>query len=214
MYIVYIMDLCDDFYNERITCNYLTNKGMLIRYMSSLIVFYILLIHCKNSFIKKYVYLILPIVLTVLDTLDGRFIKLFINKSNNIKHLRCTGLFNYQNSDKICDSFSYLLAYIFLTICFKVDNILLFLILYRIIGVILFSLTKNSVWLILFFDFIKEYFIYLFIFSNNYMYIPLFILCKIIFEYYWHTVKNDNDYSLEPTNSKESETDNYCNVIN
>ena len=208
------MDLCDDFYNERIICKDLTDKGELTRYMTTILVFYILFMYCKNGFIKKYIYLILPVVLMLLDSVDGRFIKLFINKSNNVKHLRCTGLFKYQDSDKICDSFSYLLAYIFLTICFKVDNILLFLILYRIIGVILFSLTKNSVWLILFFDFIKEYFIYVFIFSNNYMYIPLFVLCKIIFEYYWHTIKNNSEYSLEPTKYKESEAHNYCNVMN
>ena len=104
------MDLCDDFYNERIICKDLTDKGELTRYMTTILVFYILFIYCKNSFVKKYIYLILPIVLTVLDSVDGRFIKLFINKSNNVKHLRCTGLFNYQDSDKICDSFSYLLA--------------------------------------------------------------------------------------------------------
>ena len=208
------MDLCDDFYNERIICKDLTEKGELTRYMTTLLVFYILFIYCKHGFIKKYIYLILPVVLMLLDSVDGRFIKLFINKSNNVKHLRCTGLFKYQDSDKICDSFSYLLAYIFLTKCFKVDNILLFLILYRIIGVILFSITKNSVWLVLFFDFIKEYFIYLFIFSNNYMYIPLFVLGKIVFEYYWHTIKNNYEYSLEPTNYTESEVHNYCNVMN
>jgi len=208
------MDLCDDFYNERIICKDLTDKGELTRYMITILVFYILIIYCKNSFIKKYIYLILPIILMALDIVDGRFIKLFINKSNNVKHLRCTGLFNYQDSDKICDSFSYLLAYIFLTIYFKIDNILLFLILYRIIGVILFSITKNSVWLILFFDFIKEYFIYLFIFSNNYMYIPLFVLGKIVFEYYWHAIKNNDEYLLEPNINTELNMSNYCNVIN
>jgi len=208
------MDLCDDFYNERIICKDLTDKGELTRYMTTLLVFYILIICCKNKYIKKYIYLILPLVLMVLDSVDARFITLFINKSNNTTHLSCTGLFNYQKSDKICDSFSYLLAYIFLAICFKVDNILLFLILYRIIGVILFSLTKNSVWLILFFDFIKEYFIYLFIFSNNYMYIPLFVLGKIVFEYYWHTIKNSTKYVLEPNNNIELNSHGYCNVIN
>jgi hypothetical protein len=208
------MDLCDDFYNERIICNGLIDNGMIVRYMISILVFYILIICCKNKYIKNYIYLILPIILTLLDKIDNKFILSFINNGNNTTHLSCAGLFNYQKSDKICDSFSYLLAYIFLAICFKVDNILLFLIIYRIIGVILFTVTKNSRWLILFFDFIKEYFIYLFIFHNNYMYIPLFILCKIIFEYYWHTTKNSNKYVSEPNNNIESNSDGYCNVIN
>jgi hypothetical protein len=207
------MDLCDDFYKERIICNGLIDKGMISRYMISIFVFYILFIYCKNKCIKNYIYLILPIILTLLDRTDDIFIKLFINKSNNVKHIGCTKLFNYQKSDKICDSFSYLLAYIFLIVCFKQDNILLFLIIYRIVGIILFSVTKNSLWLILFFDFIKEYFIYLFIFNNNFIYIPLFILGKIIFEYYWHTILNSNKYVLEPDSSIELNSGGYCNVV-
>ena len=115
------------------------------------------------------------------------------------KEKQCTKRFYYQVSDKIYDSISYLMVYVFLRQFFRLDAksdmILLLFILYRIIGVVLFYKTKNSTWLILFFDFIKEFFLYLAIFGNNYSYIGLFIGCKIMFEYYYHTIHNPNNYT-------------------
>ena len=168
-------------------CNKLVNYGMIIRYTSTIILFYILSINIHNNIISKYIYLILPIILTILDNIDNIFTFYYkYNKNYN----GCTKLFYYQYMDKIFDSMSYLSLYLF----FKLDYILLLFILYRIIGVLLFYITKNSKWLILFFDFAKEYLLYIFIFGNNYVYLPLFILSKIFFEYYHHTINNYNNY--------------------
>jgi hypothetical protein len=63
------------------------------------------------------------------------------------------------------------------------------------IGVILFSVYKNGKFLILFFDFVKEYLIYLYLFSNNNKYLPLFIICKICYEYILHNVIKSSDHN-------------------
>lgn len=162
-------------------CKKLIDNGMTLRYIVTVITFYFLSLNVFT--LKNYIYLILPIVLTLLDEVDNIFTT-FYNANN------CTKLFYYQSNDKICDVISYLLLYAF----FKLDFILLFFILYRVIGVILFYYTKNSSWLILFFDFAKEYLLYLFIFGNNFICLPFFILCKICFEYYYHEIHNKNNY--------------------
>lgn len=168
-------------------CNKLVNNGMILRYISTIITFYFLFIHMNNIFIFNNLYIILFIALILLDEVDNIFTKFY--KYNGIYN-GCTHLFHYQITDKICDSISYLLLYLF----FVLDNVLLFFILYRIIGVILFYFSKNSQWLILFFDFAKEYLLYLFFFGEKYLYIPIFVLLKIIFEYYYHTMHNINNY--------------------
>lgn len=166
-------------------CEKMIKKGMTIRYIATVVTFYLLSLNTK---ILKYKYLILPIVLTFLDEVDNIFTIFY---KYNGKYNSCTKLFYYQYTDKIYDSISYLLLYAF----FKLDFILLMFIFYRIIGVILFYYTKNSRWLILFFDFAKEYLIYLFVFGNNFIYLPFFVSCKICFEYYYHTMHNKNKYS-------------------
>ena len=164
-----------------IICNNLIKNGIIIRYIITFISFYMLIININNKVLNKYIYLILPILLTVLDSLDNIFTIFY-------KYNDCTRLFYYQVYDKIYDSLSYLLLYLFLHLFFSADYILLLLIFYRIIGVILFSITKNKKWLIIFFDFVKEYLLYLFIFGKNYTYIYLFIFLKIFFEYYFHII--------------------------
>jgi hypothetical protein len=166
-------------------CNKLVTDGINIRYITTFLSFYVVALNI--TFLNKYLYLLLPILLTVLDAIDSIFI-LHYNYKN--KYNRCKFGYNYQISDKICDSISYLLLFLF----FKLDIILLLFVVYRIIGVVLFYFTKNSSWLILFFDFAKEYLLYLFIFGNNYIYLPIFILLKIGFEYYHHTITNPNNY--------------------
>ena len=153
---------------------------MTIRYICTFVSLYLL----QKYVNKKYIKLILPILLIILDGLD--------NKSVYCKQIykKCTKKFYYQYMDKICDSISYLLLFVF----FKFDNILLFFILYRIIGIILFYKSKNSKWFIIFFDFAKEYILYSYIFNNNCNYIILFIILKILFEYYHHTINNPNNY--------------------
>ena len=139
-------------------CNKLIKISMIIRYIVTLILFYTIAININNKIINKYIYIILPILIIILDYVDNIF--KIINNHNGVYN-GCTKLFYYQYNDKICDSVTYLLLFLF----FKLDNILLFFILYRIIGVILFIFTKNSKFLILFFDFAKEYLLYLFVFK-------------------------------------------------
>jgi len=163
-------------------------NGIIFRYIITLVLFYILSIYNNNNIIHNYFYLIAPVMLTVLDSADSIFN--FSCKRNQCTKNQCSKTFYYQYLDKICDSVSYLLLFLF----FRLDNVVLYFILYRIVGVLLFSLTKNSVWLILFFDFVKEFLLYIFIFKNNYTYLPIFVLGKIAFEYYFHNVINKSQY--------------------
>ena len=169
-------------------CNHDIRNGMILRYILTIVSFFILLGNYKHKIIHTYLYLILPILLTILDGTDNIFI---LSHKKEEKNNECsTKTFYYQHLDKICDCVSYLLLFFF----FKLDNLLLYFVLYRIVGVLLFYLTKNSIWLILFFDFIKEFFLYTFVFGDNYTYLTLFVPCKIAFEYYWHNVVNKSHY--------------------
>jgi hypothetical protein len=165
-------------------CNKLIDNNMYLRYVVTILSLYLISININNKIIKKYIYLILFLLLILLDYVDNIF-KCFYKNTDN-----CTKTFHYQLQDKICDSVSYL----FLCLFFKFDGLLLFFILYRLIGILLFYFTKNSKWFILYFDFAKEYLLYLFIFGKNYTFLPLFILCKIYFEYYYHTIHNPSSY--------------------
>lgn len=63
-------------------------------------------------------------------------------------------------------------------------------------GVILFYITKKSYYLIIFFDFAKEYLLYLyFIKKKTKQKIFLFITIKIIYEYIFHTLWNKKNYN-------------------
>jgi len=138
-----------------------------------------------HEVVKNYIYLILFLLLTLLDTIDSRVFKFLYENTKT-----CTKTFHYQLHDKICDSISYLA----LCLLFKFDGLLFFFVLYRMIGVLLFYFTKNSHWLVFYFDFVKEYLLYLFIFGTNYILLPFFILLKICFEYYFHTIHNPSLY--------------------
>lgn len=164
-------------------CNTKIINGIIIRYITTFIAFYFLSTNIGNILNKgKYIYLILPILLTLLDNVDNLFTIFY---KNNI----CTKTYYYQYNDKICDSISYLSLFLF----FNIDKTTLIFILYRLIGVILFYVTMNKKWLIIFFDFVKEYLIYLFFFGNNYLYLlPILMLSKICFEYYYHMIHNGN----------------------
>lgn len=164
-------------------CEQYIFNGIIFRYIITIISFYILYLNHNNNIINKYFYLILPILLIILDAIDHIFI--FSYKNNN-----CSKTFYYQYLDKICDYISYILLFYF----FKLDNILLYFVLYRMIGCILFYITKKNIWLIILFDFIKEYLVYIFLFKNNYIYLPFFIVCKIAFEYYLHNIINKPHY--------------------
>ncbi len=175
-------------------CIKFINYGLILRYITT-VLFLLCLYLFFNKFIKIYIFLILPIALTLLDKSDELGIQYFNIDKNTYIH--CAKLFYYQHLDKICDSISYILTFVFLCMVFKPDMILLFFIIYRIIGVILFCLTRDSSWLVPFFDFIKEYFLYIFIFNKNYSYMPIFIFLKICFEYAFHTLYLNSNYKLD-----------------
>ena len=176
-------------------CKKIIDSGIKGRYVLTILIL-IYLVLSKNIFMKTYIYLIIPLVLSILDIIDNCLYARGYIKQTNINY-NCSKHFYYQTNDKICDVVSYILTFILLCLYFKPDFILLFFIVYRIIGVILFYITKDSSWLILFFDFIKEYIFYLFIFNRNYSYILVFIILKICFEFYLHKKVNNANYTLD-----------------
>jgi len=159
-------------------CDALIKDGMALRTAATILALTLVAKYAP----PRYMLLALPVVLHVLDLLDG---------VPFTACEQCYFLFDYQYQDKICDLLSYALTYLFLPV-----DALFYLIMYRACGVTLFTLTKQSVWLIVFFDFVKEYMLYSFFF-NSYIYLPLFVLGKIGFEYYWHKRKNTAVYHIE-----------------
>jgi hypothetical protein len=103
-----------------------------------------------------------------------------------LKSKNCTKTFNYQIKDKIVDVISYLMLINF----YEFDEYLKYFVMYRLIGVIMYTITRNSDWLIIFFDFVKEYMIYRYIFGGKNYYLPILMIGKILFEIFYH--KNIN----------------------
>jgi hypothetical protein len=162
--------------NNEIICEKIVINSMILRFTITVISFIILYKISDDNYIRKHLYLILPILLHLFDILDTR-----------IYSTRCCDHWIYQKLDKITD----ILSYILLIFMIKDDKLLHLFILYRLLGVIFFTQTKNSYYLVIFFDFIKEYLIYKYFFGNNYSYIYIFIILKIIFEYLLHIVHNN-----------------------
>ena len=155
------------------------NKGIYLRIILTLLFIFIL----KNYNIKNKL-LVISIVYIILDYIDNIFFK-FNNK-------KCSQMFHYQKYDKIVDIFSYIL----LLFIYYDDKLLLYFIIYRLIGVILFSLTKKSIYLIIFFDFIKEYLLYKHFYKNYNDKIYYFIIIKIIIEIIMHKFINKHNYQI------------------
>jgi hypothetical protein len=160
------------------------NTSMILRIILTVLSLFLVSIS-PNLFVKQNIYLILPILLQLLDHLDSLSLKAIKGIDN-----KCSKIFNYQINDKIIDVASYIYTYYL----FNSDVNILFLSLYRLLGVILFYLTKSSNWLIVFFDFVKEYMLYVYFFNNNYTYLPIAIVAKIIYEYIFHTLHNKREY--------------------
>lgn len=148
-------------------CNNAINGGMMIRLIST----YLIL---KENGEKNLLFL--PLILTGLDVLDN---VLMTDKS-------CTKTYNYQIKDKLVDVISYILLLFF----YEFDEYIKYFIYYRLVGVLLYITTQNSAWLIIFFDFVKEYMIYRYVFGDNNRYLGISIIGKIIFEIYLHKYKN------------------------
>jgi hypothetical protein len=166
--------------NIKQTCKKIIYIDAVLRIFITILFIYIILKYTS----KKYIYLVLPIALSLLDFSDNILSILYSIQKGYINICRC--LSEYQITDKLNDLFSYFLVYIF----FSLDYIFLIFLIWRTIGVVLFSFTKNVNYLIIMFDFMKEYLLYKFIFGNNYFYIPIAILAKISFEYYFHLYEN------------------------
>lgn len=168
------MSLCEEWYK----------KGYMLRYFATFIALPAVFLLFRKK-LNRYLFLILPIILTLLDWLDGTFKNLYNDTNEN-----CGNSLYYQTYDKICDSASYVWTYVLILYFLKEDPLLLFFIVYRIIGVSLFLFTKNRTWYVVFFDFVKEYILYRFVFGKNLNYIPLFILFKIGFECHMHVIND------------------------
>jgi hypothetical protein len=156
-------------------CMKYVNNGMIFRLFLTFVSFSVL--YNYKTLLGKNIYLFLPILLLVLDKFDNIII--------------CTKTFYYQINDKIVDMLSYLLLYFIIPI----NPLLQILIIYRLIGIILFGITKQSIYLIIFFDLIKEYLLYFYLFGNNNIYLPILIVGKIIIEYILHTKINKLNYN-------------------
>ena len=162
---------------------------IMIRFIVTLIIFY-LISKNKIKWIKNNLLIILAFILLLLDCVDGFLIK------HVYKIRKCSKSFNYQSSDKILDIFTYSL----LLFVLPNDSVLKFFILFRFIGTVLFYVNRNSVWLIYFFDFVKEYLVYLYLFGKNSSVLYFLILFKIMFEFYFHTFHNKNHYKINVNN--------------
>ena len=182
------------------SCTDLINKGMIFRIIITIIVLFGLQLILKsgNKFFNKYLLLILPALLLLLDYSDNlqvnyyEYYKPFTRESKckqkiDIKfrknNPKSNTLLYYNSVDKSVDTLSYIVAYFM----FNLDNVFSYFLIYRIIGVLLYMLTLNSKWFILFFDFMKEYLIYYYFFNNNYKYLWIFIILKIYIEIYIHS---------------------------
>jgi len=167
------------------------SNGMALRTILTFASFYIIKIYAT----KWDLYLVLPIVLTILDAVDNFFIKYSVISQgyNILQGTNCTkkskeSLY-YQVNDKIIDILSYVLCY---TYFYKElnDPLLELFIIHRMIGIILFITTHKKYFLVICFDFVKEYMLYKYLFASNYNYLPLCVILKIIFEYVLHLFIN------------------------
>jgi hypothetical protein len=132
----------------------------------------ITLIYLKSKNLKN-IFIVLPLILTILDLIDK-----FPNKIDS-------KTFEYQSIDKINDLVSYIIAWYI----FDLDSVFLVLCLVRSIGVFEFIRTKNTSSLILFPDVLKEYLVYRYFVPNGFKYFPLVFIGKMGYEYYFHNYK-------------------------
>jgi hypothetical protein len=106
----------------------------------------------------------------------------------------------YQYYDKILDSITYIICYIILLqyklLSPNIQNILLFILFYRIIGVTLYLTKNNRNYLFYFVDLFKEILLLLFYFYNNlisfnttFILFIFILIIKLYFEYQFHILK-------------------------
>lgn len=160
-------------------CEAKIRLGLFLRCLVTLIVLGYLKFFNKHD---KNLLALIVVKILLLDTIDS-LPSLFYKGTKDTCWNPCTRYPYYQKWDKIID----LVTYILFFIEFNYDIYLFILIVWRAIGVVLFIRSENRNWLIPFFDFIKEYLIFIFLFGkNNFKYIWIIFLGKIGFEYYLH----------------------------
>jgi hypothetical protein len=172
----------------KINCSEILNENMIVRVFSFFLFLLILFKYSNNKVIHKYLLVILIVSLFVSDIADTTFPN-FINSlftNGKSKYKSCNYTNFYVIKDKIADLASYILVFL---IFFRTDYLLLSFILYRAVGIVLYLLTNNTNWFILFFDFIKEYLLYNYLFKTN-KYIIIFIIIKITYEYFHYSIFN------------------------
>jgi hypothetical protein len=182
----------------KINCSEVLNENMIVRVFLFFLFLLILFKYSNNKVIHKYLLVILIVSLFVSDIADTTFpnfiAPLFTNEKP--KYNNCHYNDFYIIKDKIADLVSYILVFL---IFFRTDYLLLSFILYRAVGIVLYLLTNNTNWFILFFDFIKEYLLYNYLFKTN-KYIIIFIILKMIYEYFNYSIfnlrTNENKFSL------------------
>ena len=77
---------------------------------------------------------------------------------------------------------------------FKLDPIFLGFVIWRAIDVITFGLTRTTIPLIPMVDVMKEYLLFKYFSPNTNESLPLIIICKIIFEFLFHSKINKLNY--------------------
>lgn len=136
-----------------------------------------LLGYIKNSISKEYLYLIIPIVLIFLDNLD----RVFMDLSYPTAKIIFEGE-DYNFKDKLNDLFAYYFTWGIL----GMDNIYLYLTIYRTIGVLMYMKYGNGKIFIAFPDVFKELMVYQHFMKGDNSYLPILIGGKMMVEYYMH----------------------------
>lgn len=171
-------------------CKKTIQQGAILRILITICLFY-LISRSGSMLMSKYLFLILPVGLVLLDLIDN--IPSFLHWWNQgYNKDKCTHLFAYQSTDKVIDLLSYLLAIYW----FGLHSDPLFLVFcgLRACGVLGFLLTSKSYPLMIFPDLIKEYMIYRYFIPQGGAWLPAVIIAKICFEIYFHTVRNSSSY--------------------
>lgn len=168
-------------------CKKTIAQGAVLRVVVTFIAFYFIKKWIGTN--SKYLFIILPIALSILDSVDSipNLIKSQISGSST---KICHQLFAYQSTDKVNDLISYVLAWYW----FDLDPLFLVFCGLRAFGLLGFLTMKKSYPLMIFPDLMKEYLLYRFLIPKGFSWLPAVIVTKICFEIYFHTRVNPSSY--------------------
>lgn len=132
------------------------------------------------------------IAIFLTDFTDCWTSKIVARRDKIMNYIKMCKSYKYQSTDKVIDILTYILLYFYLGL----SPLYIFIILLRILGISLFFLLLQTIPLILCPDLFKEVLLYnWFIGPINYNNLSFIYVTKVIFEYYWHTYHNHNDYT-------------------